>query len=340
MLKVSVIIPVYRVPQEYLRVCLDSLTAQTMQECEFILVSDGAPEAECSICKEYADKDTRFKFFRREHAGVSATRNYGIDQAQGEYITFVDCDDWIDSASCQVVYDFAKKNDSDIVLWEACLNINGIQNSFFFRNDSTRMISTEEKKLLIKNIIHTTSTKYSSASMVSCKLFNRKFITQSKIYYPENLTISEDRIFNINAFLQTKKISYLHDCFYYYRIHGKSVSHKFIPDAFSRYTDFILLLDKKTYNRYLESVNNEIIRSFFLSWNAYYFHKEYKSSILDAITEVKSIAKKDSFKKVITESNVKSMPFVIRMEIFFIVHDIYFLIYLHGMKAFFKRITR
>ncbi len=340
MLKVSVIVPVYRVSQEYLRVCLDSLVAQTMNESEFIIVSDGAPETECSICEEYAQIDSRFKFFKREHAGVSATRNYGIAQAHGEYITFVDCDDWIDPTSCQIVYDFAKKNDSDIVLWEACLSINGVQTPFFFRNDSTKVISAEEKEALIKNIIHTTSTKYCSASMVACKLFNRNFITQSKFLYPENLTISEDRIFNINAFLQTEKISYLHECFYYYRIHEKSTSHKFIPDAFSKYTEFILLLDKRTHDRYLESVNDEIIRSFFLSWNAYYFHKEYKSSILDAILKIKGVVKKDSFKKVIKGANIKSMPFVIRIELFFIVHDMYFLIYLHGMKAFFKRITR
>ena len=82
MIKVSVIVPVYKVPLKYLRACLDSLTAQTLQECEFIVVSDGAPEAECAICAEYAGKDSRLKFFRREHAGVSATRNYGIEKAQ------------------------------------------------------------------------------------------------------------------------------------------------------------------------------------------------------------------------------------------------------------------
>ena len=94
-IKVSVVVPVYKVPLEYLRVCLDSLAAQTLQECEFIVVSDGAPEAECSICEEYANKDSRFKYFRREHAGVSVTRNFGIEQAQGEYISFVDSDDYV-----------------------------------------------------------------------------------------------------------------------------------------------------------------------------------------------------------------------------------------------------
>ena len=113
--KVSVIVPVYKVPLEYLRECLGSLAAQTLQESEFIIVSDGAPKEECSICDEYATKDIRFKFFKREHAGVSTTRNYGIAQALGEYITFVDADDWIDKSTLQEIYTFVKKNNSDIL---------------------------------------------------------------------------------------------------------------------------------------------------------------------------------------------------------------------------------
>ena len=114
-IKVSIIVPVYKVPLEYLRDCLDSLNAQTLQECEFIVVSDGAPEAECSICEEYAAKDSRFKFFKREHAGVSATRNFGIKQALGEYISFVDSDDWIERDYTSILASL--KNNPDVVFF-------------------------------------------------------------------------------------------------------------------------------------------------------------------------------------------------------------------------------
>ena len=115
---VSIIVPIYKVPLEYLRACLSSLTAQTMQECEFILVSDGASKAECSVCEEYTVKDSRFKFFDQEHAGVSVARNYGIDQAQGEFITFVDADDWIEPMTCETTYAYAMQNNSDMVFWD------------------------------------------------------------------------------------------------------------------------------------------------------------------------------------------------------------------------------
>ena len=109
MIKISIITPVYKVPLDFLRICFDSLAAQTMQESEFIIVSDGASEEECALCEEYRIKDSRFKFFKRKHAGVSATRNYGIKQAQGEYITFVDSDDWINPDSCTNSYKYAKE---------------------------------------------------------------------------------------------------------------------------------------------------------------------------------------------------------------------------------------
>ena len=114
----SIIIPVYKVPLEYLRACFDSLVAQTMQESEFIIVSDGAPEAECSVCEEFTKKDSRFKFYKCNHAGVSAARNFGINQVQGEYITFVDSDDKITPNFCSSIYNKAYKWDSDILLFE------------------------------------------------------------------------------------------------------------------------------------------------------------------------------------------------------------------------------
>ena len=120
-IKVSVILPVYKVPLEYLRDCLDSLIAQTLRECEFIMVSDGAPEAECSVCEEYVARDSRFKFFKCEHAGVSVARNFGINQAQGEYTSFVDSDDLVSPEIFQKAYDFSKKENSDIVFWNMLL---------------------------------------------------------------------------------------------------------------------------------------------------------------------------------------------------------------------------
>lgn len=333
MINVSIIVPVYKVPLEYLRSCLDSLAAQTMQESEFLVVSDGAPEKECSVCEEYASKDSRFKFFKREHAGVSATRNYGIERAQGEYITFVDSDDWIEQDTISSVYNFAKKNNSDIVLWEAKQYINGFLKYGSFLNYSKARISVNQKKSFISNIIHTESTKFYSASLVACKLIKKSILNHFNIRFPENLSISEDRIFNIKALLHTENISYFHIFSYYYRIHPSSSSHKYIPEAFSKYTDFVFLLNDYIQHTYAESICNEIIHSFFLSWTAYYFHKENKSSFQKRVVQIIDITKSSFFHQAVSTYNKKKFPLIISIELFFITHRIYFLIYLHAIKA-------
>ena len=122
-MNISIIIPVYNVPQEYLRSCFESLVAQTMQNCEFVVISDGAPKMECSICEEYAAKDSRFKFFKCEHAGVSAARNFGLERALGEYITFVDSDDCVAPNFLETLFFLAQLHQVDVVCCSA-QNIN------------------------------------------------------------------------------------------------------------------------------------------------------------------------------------------------------------------------
>ena len=334
MIKVSVIVPVYRVPLEYLRACLNSLIAQTMQESEFILVSDGAPEVECSICEEFTIKDSRFKFFKQEHAGVSAARNFGIKQAQGEYITFVDSDDWIDPDSCTNSYKYAKENGSDIVLWEAAQNNNGIIKHAYFSNSPINKLSAEQVEAIICNIIYTTSLQYNSASLVCCKLFKKDLIIRNNIHYPENLTLSEDRVFNILAYRNAKKISYLNSVMYFYRIHNQSASHKYISEAFEKYHKFIQFLDKKTIERHANAISNEIIRVYFISWSSCYMHKDNPNPFNQRMLQIRQNTKSSPFQNAISNNNYNTFSKLIRLEILCFKHHIYLPIYLHGLKTF------
>ena len=91
---VSVIVPVYRV-ENYLRTCIDSILAQTYSDLEVILVDDGSPDGCPAICDEYAKQDARVRVIHQKNAGLSAARNAGLDLCQGEYITFIDSDDFV-----------------------------------------------------------------------------------------------------------------------------------------------------------------------------------------------------------------------------------------------------
>ena len=92
---ISVIVPVYKT-EKYLRQCVDSIREQTYEDLEILLIDDGSPDRCGTICDEYGEKDTRIRVFHTENNGLSAARNLGIREARGEYITFVDSDDWLD----------------------------------------------------------------------------------------------------------------------------------------------------------------------------------------------------------------------------------------------------
>ena len=113
---VSVIVPTYNVAR-YVRKCLDSIRGQTLRDIEVICVDDGSSDGSAEICEAYARKDSRVRVVKREHTNAGATRNAGLDVARGEYIGFVDSDDWCDKHLFEKAYNAAKAADADIVSW-------------------------------------------------------------------------------------------------------------------------------------------------------------------------------------------------------------------------------
>lgn len=109
----SVIVPVYKV-EPFLKRCVDSIIHQTYKNLEIILVDDGSPDNCGAICDEYANKDDRIKVIHKENGGQSSARNVGIAIAKGDYIAFVDSDDWIDSDMYETLIGLAEKYDADI----------------------------------------------------------------------------------------------------------------------------------------------------------------------------------------------------------------------------------
>ena len=113
-LKVSVIIPVYNVEQ-YLRECLDSVTSQTLKQIEIICIDDGSTDNSLEILKEYQAKDTRIKIIRQENGGLSSARNTALKHCSGDYITFVDSDDYLRTDALQLLTEKAQENDLDML---------------------------------------------------------------------------------------------------------------------------------------------------------------------------------------------------------------------------------
>ena len=111
--KISVIVPIYKV-ENYLNRCVESIRKQTYRNLEIILVDDGSPDACGEMCDRYAQEDSRIRVIHKENGGLSDARNAGIEVAAGEYIAFIDSDDWIDDKMYEVLYHTLLKYDADI----------------------------------------------------------------------------------------------------------------------------------------------------------------------------------------------------------------------------------
>ena len=113
--KISIIIPVYNAEQ-YLEECLLSISQQTFTDFEILAINDGSTDRSLEILKKYQEKEPRLKVFSQVNKGVSAARNLGLDNAKGDYITFVDADDWLHPETIEKYIEIAEKENSDIVI--------------------------------------------------------------------------------------------------------------------------------------------------------------------------------------------------------------------------------
>jgi len=192
MSKISVIVPVYNT-EKYLHRCIDSILAQTFTDFELLLIDDGSKDNSGAICDEYAAKDSRVRVFHKENGGVSSARNLGLDNVRGEWVTFVDSDDWVEKEYIELFV----KNIDDLVyqsfqslfegqteLWDTY-----VQNKID-RNDS--IIELHNKGVL---------------GYCWGKLYRAIYIEANNIRFNEEIRFREDELFVLDYLLHTKHIT-------------------------------------------------------------------------------------------------------------------------------------
>lgn len=200
-IKVSIIIPVYKILEIDLKKCIESCRQQTLKEIEIILVDDGSPDNCGNICDEYAKDDTRIKVIHKKNEGVSSARNLGILKAKGKYIGFVDADDWIEADFYEKMIDFGEKNQLDIVISGFVKNKN---NKIFevLKRDNNKIFNRLEalKSLLAREIY-----EWSPCD----KIYKKDIIIRNNIFFDINIHMGEDLDFVWRLFNKTNNIGYI-----------------------------------------------------------------------------------------------------------------------------------
>ena len=251
MIKVSIIIPIYKVDEKFLRKCIESSINQTLKDIEIILVDDGSPDNCGKICDEYAEKDKRIVVIHQENKGLCGARNTGVRQAKGEFITFVDGDDWIESKMCETLYNYSTIYENVDVITSAVIRDYGNKsyNNTYSKFEDKKLYQNNERKYWQKEILNHNA----NISGVYAKLINRELLINNNIFHNESLKQGAEGLeFNLRLFGKTKKIFFTKEYFYHYMYNPDSISashneknHLLVLKCFETMKQEILEMDNK-----------------------------------------------------------------------------------------------
>lgn len=230
-MKVSVIIPVFNA-EDYLHRCLDSVLTQTLEDIELICIDDCSTDNSCLIIEEYAKKDHRIKIFKNtNNIGQGLTRNRGIEEAVGEYIAFVDSDDWIECEMYQSLYSKTIDNKYDLV----CCNLvydfpNGISEAPIMPPEE--MMTREF--MIVEGIAP--SIKLFSPNSPCNKIYKREYIEKINLRFKsERVVLYEDKLFNITFLASNPNFYFSRKIFYHYMVRYGSTMNSYRSNFKERY---------------------------------------------------------------------------------------------------------
>lgn len=219
-MKFSVVIPVYKV-EKYLDECVQSVVQQTYSNLEIILVDDGSPDRCGAMCDAWAERDPRIRVIHQENGGASAARNNGIRNATGDYVLFLDSDDWWEkNTAIETLAKQLKRTPVEVLSFNFRKSCDGMLKPTYFPETLGSSQQMETLDQLVKQDLWISSP---------CnKAFSRNLLTQNELYFRLGIT-SEDIDWALRVALKAETFAFVNVCVFVYRQHGESVSHTVVP---------------------------------------------------------------------------------------------------------------
>lgn len=237
-IKVSIIVPVYNV-EKYLDRCMQSLLNQTLNDIEIILVDDGSPDRCPQICDEYGKKDPRVKVIHKHNEGLGLARNSGLAIANGEYVAFVDSDDFVDVNIYCHLYEYAEANNCDAVF--CGYNIYNDQKQIRTIHENTENVikkGKHEVENVLLDMIGSEPSYHSDTKLLMSvwrAIYSRKVIDDHALrFVSERIYISEDIIWHIDFISHCNCIGLIPDAYYYYCVNATSLTRSYYSDRFEK----------------------------------------------------------------------------------------------------------
>ncbi len=210
--KVSIVIPIFN-PGKYFIQCLESVVNQTLKDIEIVCIDDGSTDDSMDILSKYSN-DSRFKIFHQKNLGAGSARNKGIDNAQGEYIVFLDSDDWIENDMCEKLYNHAKYLDVDLVLFDVIwYHKNNKKELFKYFNDVE--FNQDYNSFVFNRSLIPEKIVDPSLGVIWSKFYKTSFLKNNNIKF-STYKIYNDVVFHFKTILSANTIAYYPEVFYHY----------------------------------------------------------------------------------------------------------------------------
>lgn len=268
MSKISVIVPIYNA-EKYLAQCLDSIIKQTIEDIEIILINDGSCDGSAEICKAFIEKDRRVTYYYKENEGLAAARQDGMERSSGEYIGFVDSDDWIEPDMYEKMYTAAKTCDADVVLcnpftYSEKSSIKGNIPSGAYDYQAIRDAVLPKSVITIDEKGQRRNLRWSNC----IRIYKRENIEKNHLAFTRSFRRCQDYPFTLDNMLCAKSFYYLDEYLYHNRQDSGSLSRGYTKDMWSLIKPLILHVNDSLKERPdIDWKAANEASAFFLSWD-------------------------------------------------------------------------
>lgn len=315
--KVSVIVPIYNVEQ-YLDTCIKSIVEQTYQNMEILLIDDGSNDLSPDICNQWEKRDSRIRVFHRQNSGVSEARNFGIKNTEGEYLTFVDADDWIEPRTVEQALEIALQNESDIVFWPYYREMVSKKQAVHFFPETKVFEGKEIRNVLVRKLFGpygkgvNRPEQLDYCSTVWGKLYRASLIIDNSLAFVDYRKIGmfEDGLFNISAFSKAQKITYLdNNLSHYRRVNTGQLTSTYRPDFYYQSNELYSMMEHLC-NELGDAENETALRNRIaigMSAQALNITRD-DTSLIAKIRKTNEILRSARYRKAFSELDISKMP--------------------------------
>jgi glycosyltransferase involved in cell wall biosynthesis len=340
--EVSIIVPVYKVPEQYLRKCIESCINQTLKDIEVILVDDGSPDQCGQICDGYAKQDQRIKVIHKNNGGLSAARNTGFEHASGQWIMFVDGDDWIESDMCEGMLRVGERTETQLVMCGIVRDYGHSHDVYKFYLEDGKVYRGEECKWLQEQLLHYNG----NIAVAYSKLIDRKFLMDRHIEHDPVLKQGAEGLeFNLRMFEELDSAVFINKPYYHYTYNAQSISslstdanNHFILECFKKIKAFIAT--SRNRNRLIVWFDNRLLYVIISTAISGYFNSANKDSYMVRKEKFEKYLEQDIVKKALHTKNLQDLSKQRMVVLFLIKHHMFWALDLLGRIRKKQKTTR